>query len=256
MLAMMVGTNISDEQLASIADRALAEGIVSSLILCPLSSSSSSYALVLLLLLRTSVRVRAPLMHAARSCPRVLAADRDGDQLISFDEFAAALERSDVEQKMSIRFLNWSLRSGTQILFVHARTRCVTVFLTQFSAHSSFNVSIVSSLHLHLLPFFVFVFINRNKLCFRVLQLSYKTSPSLRTIRHINKFHCHIWALTTCCKYSTWIRVFLRMDMLGSLDRCLIVINQDHWRQFVIPTNEYISSRTTLVDLCSAISYS
>jgi calcineurin B family protein 1 len=58
MLAMMVGTNISDEQLASIADRALAE------------------------------------------------ADRDGDQLISFEEFASALERSDVEQKMSIRFLN------------------------------------------------------------------------------------------------------------------------------------------------------
>ena len=36
----------------------------------------------------------------------ILEADSNGDQMISFDEFCAALERTDVEQKMSIRFLN------------------------------------------------------------------------------------------------------------------------------------------------------
>lgn len=33
-------------------------------------------------------------------------ADQTGDQKISFEEFCNALERTDVEQKMSIRFLN------------------------------------------------------------------------------------------------------------------------------------------------------
>lgn len=36
----------------------------------------------------------------------ILEADQNGDQMISFEEFCKALERTDVEQKMSIRFLN------------------------------------------------------------------------------------------------------------------------------------------------------
>lgn len=36
----------------------------------------------------------------------IVEADKDGDQMISFQEFCSALERTDVEQKMSIRFLN------------------------------------------------------------------------------------------------------------------------------------------------------
>ncbi|KAL1110134.1 hypothetical protein AAG570_008211, partial [Ranatra chinensis] len=58
VLHMMVGANISEEQLASIAERTILE------------------------------------------------ADQNGDQMISFEEFCKALERTDVEQKMSIRFLN------------------------------------------------------------------------------------------------------------------------------------------------------
>ncbi|KAJ8978975.1 hypothetical protein NQ317_001447 [Molorchus minor] len=58
ILHMMVGTNISEEQLNSIAERTIVE------------------------------------------------ADVDGDQMISFEEFCKALQRTDVEQKMSIRFLN------------------------------------------------------------------------------------------------------------------------------------------------------
>ena len=58
MLTMMVGANISPEQLLSIAERTIME------------------------------------------------ADEDKDDLISFEEFAKVLERTDVEQKMSIRFLN------------------------------------------------------------------------------------------------------------------------------------------------------
>ena len=58
VLTMMVGANISPEQLLSIAERTILE------------------------------------------------ADKDNDDLISFDEFAEVLERTDVEQKMSIRFLN------------------------------------------------------------------------------------------------------------------------------------------------------
>lgn len=58
VLHMMVGANISEEQLSSIAERTILE------------------------------------------------ADQNGDQMISFEEFCKALERSDVEQKMSIRFLN------------------------------------------------------------------------------------------------------------------------------------------------------
>merc|ERR1712176_167218 len=58
VLTMMVGSNISTEQLISIAERTIME------------------------------------------------ADLDKDDLISFEEFAKVLERTDVEQKMSIRFLN------------------------------------------------------------------------------------------------------------------------------------------------------
>ncbi|XP_017779631.1 PREDICTED: calcineurin B homologous protein 1 [Nicrophorus vespilloides] len=58
ILHMMVGANIGEEQLSSIAERTILE------------------------------------------------ADEDGDQKISFEEFCKALQRTDVEQKMSIRFLS------------------------------------------------------------------------------------------------------------------------------------------------------
>lgn len=58
ILHMMVGANISEEQLSSIAERTILE------------------------------------------------ADKDNDQMISFEEFCTALQRTDVEQKMSIKFLN------------------------------------------------------------------------------------------------------------------------------------------------------
>ncbi|XP_067939412.1 calcineurin B homologous protein 1-like [Watersipora subatra] len=58
VLHMMVGANISEDQLGSIADRTIAE------------------------------------------------ADKDGDRAISFTEFCECMERVDVEQKMSIRFLH------------------------------------------------------------------------------------------------------------------------------------------------------
>lgn len=58
VLHMMVGANISDEQLASIAERTILE------------------------------------------------ASQNGDQMISFEDFCKALDRTDVEQKMSIRFLS------------------------------------------------------------------------------------------------------------------------------------------------------
>lgn len=58
VLHMMVGSNISEEQLGSIADRTIME------------------------------------------------ADEDQDGVISFEEFVKVMEKVDVEQKMSIRFLN------------------------------------------------------------------------------------------------------------------------------------------------------
>jgi len=58
VLHMMVGANISEEQLGSIADRTIAE------------------------------------------------ADKDGDRAILFSEFRDCMDRVDVEQKMSIRFLH------------------------------------------------------------------------------------------------------------------------------------------------------
>lgn len=58
VLTMMVGANISEDQLISIAERTILE------------------------------------------------ADTDADNLISFEEFKKVLERTDVEQKMSIRFLS------------------------------------------------------------------------------------------------------------------------------------------------------
>ncbi|GAB6026049.1 Ca2+-binding actin-bundling protein (actinin), alpha chain (EF-Hand protein super) [Chamberlinius hualienensis] len=58
VLHMMVGANISEDQLSSIAERTIKE------------------------------------------------ADKDDDSMISFEEFCEALSRTDVEQKMSIRFLH------------------------------------------------------------------------------------------------------------------------------------------------------
>jgi len=58
VLSMMVGANISSDQLVSIAERTIIE------------------------------------------------ADQDKDELISFEEFVRVLDKTDVEQKMSIRFLN------------------------------------------------------------------------------------------------------------------------------------------------------
>ncbi|CAG0913708.1 unnamed protein product [Notodromas monacha] len=58
VLNLLIGANISQDQLASIAERTINE------------------------------------------------ADADGDQRISYEEFVQSLERSEVEQKMSIRFLN------------------------------------------------------------------------------------------------------------------------------------------------------
>lgn len=58
ILQMMVGDNIGQEQLISIAERTILE------------------------------------------------ADQMGQGMISFDDFCQALDRTDVEQKMSIRFLN------------------------------------------------------------------------------------------------------------------------------------------------------
>src|SRR5699024_10908731 len=58
VLHMMVGSNISTEQLANIADRTIME------------------------------------------------ADKNNDGAITFAEFASVLERTDVEEKMSIRFLH------------------------------------------------------------------------------------------------------------------------------------------------------
>ena len=69
VLQMMVGDNISEDQLISIAERTIVE------------------------------------------------ADKDGDQMISFQEFCNALERTDVEQKMSIRFLNWIFISSPLFVF-------------------------------------------------------------------------------------------------------------------------------------------
>merc|ERR1712133_39400 len=65
VLTMMVGANISEDQLVSIAERTIME------------------------------------------------ADDDKDNLISFDEFSKVLQRTDVEQKMSIRFkFIWTLYFG------------------------------------------------------------------------------------------------------------------------------------------------
>lgn len=61
ILHMMVGANISQDQLLSIAERTIME------------------------------------------------ADQGGQGKISFDDFCKALERCDVEQKMSIRFLSWAI---------------------------------------------------------------------------------------------------------------------------------------------------
>ena len=68
VLTMMVGDNITEEQLNSIAERTIME------------------------------------------------ADDDKDGFISFDDFCKVLERTDVEQKMSIRFLSWRKNNKKQLL--------------------------------------------------------------------------------------------------------------------------------------------
>jgi len=72
VLTMMVGQNISTEQLISIAERTIMEADMDKVLFPTLTKSEPQFQ----------------------------------DDLISFDEFAQVLERTDVEQKMSIRFLN------------------------------------------------------------------------------------------------------------------------------------------------------
>lgn len=74
ILHMMVGANISQDQLTSIAERTILE------------------------------------------------ADLCCQGKISFEDFCKALERTDVEQKMSIRFLNWT--SDSQFLLRACLTLC------------------------------------------------------------------------------------------------------------------------------------
>ena len=76
VLTMMVGNNISTEQLISIAERTIQEADVD--------------------------KVGSLRLIDRRWLSRFVFQDN----LISFEEFAQVLERTDVEQKMSIRFLN------------------------------------------------------------------------------------------------------------------------------------------------------
>ena len=77
VLTMMVGNNISTEQLISIAERTIQEADVDKVGSLGLINSRWLKSLFVF-----------------------------QDNLISFEEFAQVLERTDVEQKMSIRFLN------------------------------------------------------------------------------------------------------------------------------------------------------
>ena len=74
VLTMMVGNNISTEQLISIAERTIMEADLD----------------------KVEMRLYSELNFQ----------NQFQDDLISFEEFAKVLERTDVEQKMSIRFLN------------------------------------------------------------------------------------------------------------------------------------------------------
>lgn len=74
VLTMMVGNNISTEQLISIAERTIMEADLD----------------------KVEMRLYSELNFQ----------NEFQDDLISFEEFAKVLERTDVEQKMSIRFLN------------------------------------------------------------------------------------------------------------------------------------------------------
>ena len=74
VLTMMVGSNISTEQLISIAERTIMEADLDKVNSSLLSTENCTFL--------------------------------SQDDLISFEEFAKVLERTDVEQKMSIRFLN------------------------------------------------------------------------------------------------------------------------------------------------------
>ena len=80
VLTMMVGANISEEQLMSIAERTILE------------------------------------------------ADENKDNLISFEEFCKVLERTDVEQKMSIRFLSWKENDASQIMQGSAKQLNIITF--------------------------------------------------------------------------------------------------------------------------------
>ena len=75
VLTMMVGSNISTEQLISIAERTIMEADLD--------------------------KVKQFSFFSTEICTFL-----SQDDLISFEEFAKVLERTDVEQKMSIRFLN------------------------------------------------------------------------------------------------------------------------------------------------------
>lgn len=77
VLTMMVGNNISTEQLISIAERTIQEADVDKV---------GSLGIISGRWIEVSFLFQ--------------------DNLISFEEFAQVLERTDVEQKMSIRFLN------------------------------------------------------------------------------------------------------------------------------------------------------
>ena len=58
---------------------------------------------VLTMLVGSNIKTEQLLSIAERT---IMEADMDNDNLISFDEFAKVMERTDVEQKMSIRFLD------------------------------------------------------------------------------------------------------------------------------------------------------
>ena len=58
---------------------------------------------VLTMMVGSNIKTEQLLSIAERT---IMEADMDNDNLISFDEFAKVMERTDVEQKMSIRFLD------------------------------------------------------------------------------------------------------------------------------------------------------
>ena len=90
----------------------------------------------------------------------IVEADKDGDQMISFQEFCTALERTDVEQKMSIRFLNW--KQNFKELFVRtflSRKRqnqiTVNILYTRLKRKKKRTYSSLFSFLLGLLPIYL-----------------------------------------------------------------------------------------------------